>query len=289
MSFFTDSTVQDLVQSTIEKVDSLEESQQKKLMKIFRKTRQELMDRLLLVEPGTFTEQQLNVTLVQVNAAIEAIRRDLKYGMVNAGEVMAEKGISDIANEIEKMSDYFSGSVTPINIKGILNATNPNNYLVNKYEASIDAYSEALRAQITSNIVQSMAMRDTTERTVQRMVSDIGRFFIGEEWKLTRIARTEFHHVYNFSKMMGMGEVRDSTLPDLKKALMHPMDNRTAADSKRLAAENPIVDIDEPFRFKWKGEVRVFQAPPDRPNDRSILVPYREQWGRQATAFGKSG
>jgi hypothetical protein len=134
-----------------------------------------------------------------------------------------------------------------------------------------------------------MAMRDTTERTVQRMVSDIGRFFIGEEWKLTRIARTELHHVYNFSKMMGMGEVRDSTLPDLKKALMHPMDNRTAADSKRLAAENPIVDIDEPFRFKWKGEVRVFQAPPDRPNDRSILVPYREQWGRQATAFGKSG
>lgn len=286
MNFFTDTTVTDLVQSNIEIVDGLEEQQQKKILKIFRKTRQELQDRLLTIPQGTFTEQQMRVTLVQVEAAIQAITRDLKTGMVDSGEVMATAGITHLVKEIEKMSKHFEGSVTPINMRYILAATDPNTFLLNKYQASLDAYGADLRAQITSNIVQSLAMRDTQDRTVSRLVSDIGKYFMGEEWKLNRIVRTEMANVYNFSKMQGMGSVKESTIPDLKKALMHPMDNRTGEDSKELAELNPVVDIDEPFRFKWKGQVRVFQFPPDRPNDRSILVPYREEWGK--AAFRKS-
>jgi len=286
--FFQDSTVTDLVQSNIEIVDGLEEQQQKKLMKVFRRVRQELQDRLLTIPQGTFTEQQLRVTLVQVQAAIEAITRDLKTGMVDSGEIMATAGITHLVKEIEKMSKHFEGSITPINMKAILVATDPNTFLLNKYEASLDAYGADLRSQITSNIVQSLAMRDTQDRTVSRLVSDTGRFFMGEEWKLNRIVRTELANVYNFSKMQGMSEVQDQTIPDLKKALMHPMDRRTGDDSKELARINPVVDIGEPFRFKWKGQERVFQFPPDRPNDRSILVPYREEWGRQAASFRKT-
>lgn len=286
--FFTDTTVTDLVQSNIEIVDSLEEQQQKKILKIFRKTRQELQDRLLTIPEGTFTEQQMRVTLVQVEAAIQAIVRDLKTGMVDSGEIMATAGITHLVKEIEKMSKYFEGSVTPINMRAILVATDPNTFLLNKYQASLDAYGADLRSQITTNIVQSLAMRETQDRTVSRLVSDTNRFFLGEEWKLNRIVRTEMANVYNFSKMQGMGEVKDQTIPDLKKALMHPMDKRTGEDSKELARENPVVDIDEPFRFKWKGQVRVFQFPPDRPNDRSILVPYREEWGKQAASFRKT-
>jgi hypothetical protein len=166
-----------------------------------------------------------------------------------------------------------------------LAATDPNAFLLNKYQASLDAYGADLRSQITSNIVQSMVMRDTQDRTVARLVSDTNRFFLGEEWKLNRIVRTEMANVYNFSKMQGMGEVKSNTIPDLKKTLMHPMDKRTGDDSKELARINPVVDIDEPFVFEWRGQKRVFQFPPDRPNDRSILVPYREVWGKQASKF----
>lgn len=288
MSFFQDTTVTDLVQSNIEMVDGLEEQQQKKILNIFRKTRRELQDRLLTIPEGTFTEQQMRVTLVQVEAAIRAITRDLKTGMVDSGEIMANTGISHLVKEIEKMSKHFEGSITPINMNAILIATDPNTFLLNKYQASLDAYGADLRSQITSNIVQSLAMRDTQDRTVSRLVSDTNKFFLGEEWKLNRIVRTEMANVYNFSKMQGMGNVQANTIPDLKKALMHPMDSRTGDDSKKLANENPVVDINEPFRFKWKGQVRVFQFPPDRPNDRSILVPYREEWGKQAASFRKT-
>lgn len=283
--FFENSTVEEVVQSNIERVESLEESQQKKLLKIFRKVRQDLQDRLLTIPEGTFTEQQMRVTLVQINAAIEAIVRDLKGGMGDSAEILGIRGVEDLIKEINKFEKYFLGSVQPLDLNAALIATDSQNFLINKYDASLEAYGADLRSQITSQIAQSMITRDTSDRTVGRLVSDVGRFFAGEEWKLSRIVRTELHGIYNFSKMQGMGEIQEETLPDLKKSLMHPMDARTGEDSKLLARLNPVVDIDEPFRFKFKGKERVFLFPPDRPNDRSILVPFRETWDKKAASF----
>jgi hypothetical protein len=61
---------------------------------------------------------------------------------------------------------------------------------------------------------------------------------------------------------------------------MHPMDRRTGKDSMELAYEHPTIPIDEPFKFTWKGFTRVFMNPPDRPNDRAVMVPYRKEWGK---------
>ncbi len=81
--------------------------------------------------------------------------------------------------------------------------------------------------------------------------------------------------------MKGMGEIQDETIPDLQKTLIHPMDLRTGADSQYAASLHLVADIDEPFRYRWKGVEREFMAPPDRPNDRAILVPYRAAWNEQ--------
>jgi len=277
MAFFTDTKVQEVIQANIERVEGLEEKQQEKLLRVFKRVRQQLLDRLLTARPESFTEQQVQVTLVQVEAAIEAIRRDLAGEMVEASEIMSTQGVSDLIEEVEKFSKKFEGSVQPINISAALIATEAQTFLVNKHQASIDAYTTSLRSQITSNIAQSMIARDTTQRTIEQLVVDVGRFFQGEEWRLRRIVRTELHNIYNYSKLKAMGRAGD-VVDGLKKTLMHPMDSRTGDDSKALKARNPIVDMDQPFRFKWKGRERVFMFPPDRPNDRSILVPYKKAW-----------
>lgn len=278
MSFFQDDTVTTLVQRNIERVSELEEVQQKKILRAFRKVRQELNDRLLVVPEGTFTEQQLNVTMVQVSAAIAAIKRDLKGELVDSSAIMAQRGIGDMIKEINTFEKKFTGSVQPLNMAGILRASEVSSFLINKHEASLDAYSEGLRAQVSQQLFSSMITRDTQYRTVSRMKSDIGKFFLGEEWKLNRIVRTEMHGIYNYTKMKGLSQVKDDTLPDLKKTLFHPMDDRTGDDSKALAKENPIVDIDEPFVQKYKGKTFTFLMPPNRPNDRAIMVPYRRAW-----------
>jgi len=287
--FFADPTVEDLIEDNIARVESLEEKQQRKLLRVFRNVRQKLQDRLLTIPDGTFTEQQLNVTLIQVTAAIEAIKRKLKGEMTTSAEVLSIRGIEDLAREITKFSKKFEGTIQPLNLNVAALASSSQSFLVNKYDASLDAYGEDLRSQITQNIMNAMIMRDTNQRTVSGLVADVGRFFVGEEWKLTRIVRTEMHNIYNYSKMNAMSDVQENTLPDLKKSLMHPMDKRTGDDSKKLARENPVVDIDEPFRFKYKGKERVFMFPPDRPNDRAILVPFRDTWAKRASSFIPGG
>lgn len=288
MTFFEDPTVVNLIEQNIAQVDALEEKQQLRLLRAFRKVRQELQDRLLTIPEGTFTEQQLSVTLVQVQAAIEAIKRRLKGEIATSSEILAERGIKDLVREIERFSKKFEGSVQPININIAALATESQTFLLNKHEASLDAYGEDLRAQLTQNIMNAMIMRDTSERTVSRLVADVGRFFIGEEWKLNRIVRTEMHNIYNYSKMNAMAGVQETTLPDLKKSLMHPMDSRTGEDSKALAKQNPVLPIGEPFVQKWKGKTYTFMFPPQRPNDRAILVPFREAWGKRAAIFGST-
>lgn len=285
MNFFEDETVQDLIQGNIEKLDNLEEKSAQKLLKSLRAVRTQLMDRLMTIPPGTFTEQQLNVTLVQVDTAIQAINKTLKDEMFEIGDLFAKRGLSDLVKEVQRMDKHFTGSITPINMDAILLANDTQNFLVNKYDASLDAYSADLRAQITGQIMNSLIARDSTRRTVSQLVSSVGQFFLGEEWKLTRIVRTEMHGVYNYSKINGMKDLQQDELPDLMKTLMHPMDSRTGQDSKALAQDNPIIPIDEPFKFKWHGKVRIFQSPPDRPNDRSVLVPYRRVWSKNTSNF----
>ena len=290
MGFFDDTIVQDVIRRNIEQVSNLEESQQRKLLRAFRRIRQKLQDRLFAISTErTFTEQQLNVTLVQVQSAIEAIKRELKGEMASAASILSLRGIRDLAREIGRLQKHFEGSIQHLNINAILIAQQSESFLLNKHEASIDAYSEDLRASITSQITSSFMIRDTNHRAVSDLVASVGKFFLGEEWKLNRIVRTEMHGIYNFSKMNAMNSVKESDLPDLKKSLMHPIDDRTGEDSKILAAKNPIVDIDEPFRFTFvsgkKKITRVFMFPPDRPNDRSVLVPFREAWDKKASEF----
>lgn len=275
MSFWDNETVQDLTQLHIEKVSNLEDRQAKKLFNNLKVVRGQLTDRLLSAREGTFTEQHLRATLVQVDQYLQALNTRLKEGMGESAGILGERGVEDLITEIERFSKKFDGDTVPINLDAAMIAQESNNLLVNQYDASIDAYTEGVRQQITQGLTESVLSQDNLSRVVQKL----GQFVGAEEWKVLRLARTELHNVYGKAKLNGMLDIQEQVLPDLKKTLIHPMDKRTGDDSKYVAKKGLVADLDEPFRYNWKGKERVFMTPPDRPNDRSILVPYREAWG----------
>jgi hypothetical protein len=263
-----------IVESHIQRVQRLEESKSKKLLSRYREVRQELRDRLDRLPEDSFSAQQLRGILAQIDGALSAMSTSLFTGLKDAARELALFGIEDQITEIKKFSQVFEGAVVGININAQVIASDTQNFLLNRYEASIDAYTEDVRASLITTLSNESLMGSP----VSKIVKSMGAFFQGEEWKLQRIARTELHNVYNLGKMNGMAETRDQVLPDLKKTLVHPMDSRTGRDSKYAASLNLIAEIDEPFEYRWRGEVRRYMAPPDRPNDRSILVPYRQSW-----------
>jgi hypothetical protein len=179
-----------------------------------------------------------------------------------------------LISEINKFSKIFTGAVVPLNLNAAIIAQDTSNFLFNRYESSVSAYTEGLRGQLASGLVESVLAQDS----YPEVIGKIGQYFAGEEWKINRIARTELHNMYNKAKLRGMGEVQENTLPALKKSLYHPMDSRTGKDSQFAARKHLVADIDKPFVYQWNGSKREFMTPPDRPNDRSILIPYQADW-----------
>jgi hypothetical protein len=275
--FFEDDTVTDIVENHIQRLLSFEESQAEKIIRVYKEVRRDLRDRLEQTPRGSFTAERMRGTLVQVELAIDAMSRDLSSQMGDSAEKAAIKGIEDLVSELNKFNKHFTGAVVPINIDAVAVATDTDNFLVNRYEASINAYSQEVRSGIARSLTEAVV----AQKNYDDVVGGLGRLFQAEEWKLHRLARTELHNMYSQGKLNGMSSLWDEgngDIPDLKKALFHPMDSRTASDSKYVAAIDPVVPIDEPFKYRWDGKLRVFMSPPDRPNDRSILVPFRDGW-----------
>ena len=285
MSFFDRIDALGIIELHLQKIQKLEEKQADQLLKVYRRVRQELRDRLDHLPEDTFTAQQIRGVLLQVETALIAMESGLLDGMTKAARDAARVGVQDLITEIKRFQQEFEGAVTPINIDVLLIALDTQNFLINRYEVSLKAYTADVRQRIAMGLVEAVASEQSTGVVIQRM----SKFFTGEEWKLRRIARTELHHVYNIGKINGMKAVKKDFIPDLKKTLIHPMDHRTGQDSKQAALQDLVVNVNKEFVYKFtrtlksgekKTETRRFMTPPDRPNDRSVVVPYRDDWDK---------
>lgn len=270
-----------IVEEHIQEVLGLEDSQAKSIMESYSDARRDLVDRLSRVPRGSFTAQHLRGVLAQVDGAIAGINKKLAGDMYDGSFKAAKLGVGNLFEEISTFDQQFSGAVTPINLNAALIAQDTANHLVTKYETNLDAYGNDLRTQIANGLFAA----SIGETSYSEVVGRLSQFFVAEEWKLHRVVRTELHNIYNVGKLQGFRNLigtdeEPGDIPDLLKTLMHPMDHRTGDDSKKLAAEHPAIPVDEEFVFEWKGDVRRFLNPPDRPNDRAIMVPYREEWGK---------
>lgn len=289
--------IRDILQNQIEDLSKAEEEDAQKMLSRYREVRRKLIARLSQSDPERYTAQKLRQTLAQVDDAIRVMSSNLKEDWSEYRTIYAGKSLDDLVGEIELFSDYFKGAEIPINTRAVEKSIEPDNLLLNRFQASIDTYSESVRGGMKEALTESIIMQDSLGEFVSKMkenkfryskvVKGVSQFLVAEEWRLLRIARTELHHVYNTAKIDRMKSVRDLYAPDLYKAMIHPMDERTAEDSKQLAAINPVIPIEDNFIFNFKrttakGNVvtvrREFAAPPDRPNDRAILIPIRKQW-----------
>lgn len=267
----------------IQRLMTFEQSEGEKIIEVYRRVRDQLRRKLSFWQaagPDRFTAQRLRGVLVQVQSALDALEDGLIKPMVTSGRDTSIFAVENLQSEIEAYEEHFTGAVMPIDLDALAYANETENFLIEKYEASLDRWSQTVRSRIQTSLIDGVVMESTNEEMMGRLLENWG----AQEWELRRIVRTEIHSIYNGSKVRGMRDVRRRQLPDLKKALLHPLDKRTAEDSLYLAKLNPIMPIDEPFHYIYqpsgssKKYPRTFMAPPDRPNDRAILIPYRDAW-----------
>lgn len=282
MAFFDKVDKLGIAENHIQRLQSLEQKEAAAILKKYSEIRRDLRDRLETVRADSFTAQQLRGILIQVETSINQQSRILRDGITGSVEKVAVRGIEDLIREVETFSEEFDTPLIPLNVNALAVATDVRNLVASRYESSVDAYAADQKARVASYLTNALI----EQKSLGEVVTGLSQYQLGEEWKVLRLARTELHNIYGLGKMKGMTTTRDQLLPDLMKALVHPMDARTGLDSVYLAKLNPVLPLDEPFEYRWGGKLRRFMSPPDRPNDRGILIPYVPHWG---PAKGDSG
>lgn len=262
------------------RLEGVELSQARKLIKMYQQARKEIVNQLLFTPDNTFTEAKLETALRQIDQAIAILHSRLRPDLVFGFETLFEQALEDSGREINAFEKHFNGITRAVPIDAIIESTDPDNFLFNQYESSINNYSNNLRTNFQRVLGQSLIQN----KTWSQAVNDLDSVFSSQEYVLARIVRTELHNIYNVSKLKGFNTVKSEYLPDLKKTLFHPMDSRTGEDSIVAATKNLIVDLSEPFTYTFKQGnktiKREFMAPPDRPHDRAILIPYRDSYDK---------
>lgn len=151
---------------------------------------------------------------------------------------------------------------------------------------AIQTYVVQTAEDLSRQVMLAVALGDSFGDAIQRA----GEVMEGSLWKTDRIARTQSAYAFNASLYDGIADgskdvqglgMRWTEL--VSDASGQPMDSRVAADSLALHAQiadaNGIFTMPEDPRVRptmW-GETYLF--PPNRPNDRSCLMPWHPTWG----------
>ena len=274
-------TFANLIKYQIFGINSLDKQQLKRLKPLLQNVEAELIRELDRFSEDQFSYQKRQQTLVHINKTLDHIEKILADDFRDNAEDYYDFGLNMSEREVREFN-AMSGIETP-EINKTKVSLKQNEFLVNNALVSVQTYNASVRQNISNAITQGML----GGRTGYEVVRSLRKYINIKKWRLHRIVRTESHKIFNSAKLMAYGEFREQHFPDLMKRIFHPMDNRTADDSIQLKAIDPEIPLDKPFEFTYRyrrkdGTVkefkRVFMTPPDRPNDRASIVPFRREW-----------
>ena len=213
------------------------------------------------------------------------------YNAILAGARDAQTaGLRTIIDSVEKLERDLTKKTVALPLKQAARFNNVLEQRVSTIERSteeaVQAYTRQTAEDVERQLSLAVALEDTFEEAMQRVEDTL----LGARWKTERIARTEAAYGFNASLYDGVSD-SSRELPDIGMRWTElvydtsgePMDARVATDS--LALHGQICDANGIFTMPEDPRVRpamwgeTYRFPPNRPNDRAVLVPWRPTWG----------
>lgn len=240
----------------------------------------------------SFTASQLRSAIAQVHAVMQGLTHGMAKELPQAGAEVAGAAAANALRYLQSAEKHFTGSSRPLRLDeaAIFDA------------AASGARSTVLRRLATSGEIGGV---EGTHHAKQGILERYGLETIGHfegvmkkalitraPWEdvkkqlvekspflqgapafwAERIARTETMGAHNRAHWESIQEASEQLGGGMVKILAATFDDRTAADS--YAVHGQIRRPEEPFE-SWFG---LYQHPPNRPNDREVVVPHRIEW-----------
>lgn len=155
-------------------------------------------------------------------------------------------------------------------------------------------------AEMRSGILRSVGETLAAGGTNQRLALEINKTFEAEFYRVTRAARTYLARIYNGALADAAGVLARADSGIYLRWTEHvndftgtPTDALTARDSivmhgqVRKAGASFVMPQDVGVSPKlWN---KTFDYPPNRPNDRAVVMPWRKSWGTPSYEIRSSG
>lgn len=233
----------------------------------------------------TFSAQHLRLVLTQVADATVSFQGDLLGHMEKTGRMAGMLAPRHLASMVGRMEESF-GRMTPV-VQAAQAAVVRGAYpavartLLDKYKETSKFYAPETLTAIRTGLAHSIVQEETVDEAVNRVVQSDG-LFDGQRWRAERIVRTEMAYSYGVTNQRALEQLRPA-VPRMMKRLVATHDNRIGEDSEEL--DGQTVPVDQPFIWVVKdskgtptGKVVRYMQPPNRPNDREVVIPWVEGW-----------
>ena len=259
----------------------------RKLAPLYERAQVELTERLVgLIRAGqgqTFQAHHLRIIIMQVHDALTSFKAGFAGHLRDTSEMAAVLGARHLVGAIKKLERHFSGVEPVLQVeeagvfRGLYDGIEPS--LLARHNQLVARYPLGTIRRVEQNLAQSLLQSETVDQAVNRITGQ-GGIFARERYRAERIVRTELSYAYGATAQASGREILRQ-LPKLHKRLITTFDPRTGEDSKKLNGQT--VPWNDPFIWIEKtkaGDKRIeYMMPPNRPNDRECVVPWRPEYG----------
>lgn len=243
--------------------------------------------------PGSFTEHQQRLALAQLKQGQALISKRLAGELGDLTLEAQKEALRGLSAGLTKLERVFTGAEITLPVDeaarfaGVIDQRRTS--LLKMHSESMGRYGARVVTDMEGALSASLIMGETPNAAIDR----IQEVMEGEWYQAERIVRTETAWAHNATTRDGLEDAAEE-LPDLRMQWNeqvdeagNPLDDRVGLDS--LAMHGQVADVDGEFTMPPKtrdgqavssglvGESWAF--PPNRPNDRAIVVPWRKEWG----------
>jgi hypothetical protein len=187
----------------------------------------------------------------------------------------------DLADYLGKLDEHYLGVARPLRWDALEWLEGYSRPLLRSrlriYEKSFARYGAEAVAGIENAMAKSVLLGTPWTEARESVMGLVREQVGGRQWMVDRIVRTEISSVHSAVTMAALLEEDEPDDPMLKK-LVALWDKVTGLDSKLLHGQTRRVQ--ELFTDVVRG--KQFDAPPNRPNDREIVIGWRSSWGDDA-------
>jgi len=264
-----------------------------RLKKVYEQAEQELLSKIGRQnnrQKFTISHHAAMLAQVRQGQAVMARRTAGELGSISReAQVDSLRGLS---TDIKRMEKHYTGTtpVLPVDeaarFSGVIDRRRTS--LLRMHEGSMARYGGRLVGDMEDQMAVSVTMGETIGDAVDR----IQQVAQNEWWQAERIARTETLWAYNATHADGIKEVATRMPQLMMRWTEHvsddgaPLDDRVGEDSivmhGQVAPPGGLFTMPPDPRASQSLWYKSWDHPPNRPNDRAVLVPWNSTWGVMA-------